>query len=1177
MAYQPVSGNKKQAGYQPVSKKKQTYSGMLDSAFPHRQMLRDASKPVPVQVPRKRQTMGETRTQLRDMGLDVPFAATRTGMAVGTAKAIPKNIGRVAQGFARGVASTISTPATALETYKASKEAGEFTPAGPTFDPNRSALSRTVFGDKEFSAYSEAADLQDIFRTEENQGKFTPGTAAIGLGLAAADIPTGGGASATFKTIFKNLAKSQKLARTTKSLDDAVVILKKAGVSDDVIKRYDLGKKVVDANDDASIAAVFREAATGESVARKGPYKPVTKGRQAQPSSVARTADEVVETPVVRSDSPDTPMTPVRSADDATSIAQDVVRTKNAQQAKVLDAADEARYIEDQVLPKTAFGVADVTRVEGGTIPTVKLSQLAKNSLENNKSGIRSNSIKEQSTNLKKGEVPERPVEVRVIEDGSIDIVDGRHILEAARQNGIENVRIKDVTSEFFPDGVEIVSRTPINQLPRLPRTPRNTDNPDAVIQTGMQKYEATPSPAQGDTLMAKMAEKAPSLGAKRLTGELLTPISSRLGRINPKLKYKLRNFEFRTRDITQQRLQKALPLFEATKKMSPNDRAVFDLAQKNGDADVLDAITQKYGLQKEMAEARQVLDEIIDDANKVGLDVPYRGDYFPRQVKNPSEFSQYLRGRKDWGEIKKQITIKAEEKGVKYTDLTEEELSSIANNLLRGYGNQVTLAGPGATKARTIETIGSDLNRFYENSNTAFLTYIHKMTDEIEGRRFFGKEIRGEVITTNPNTKEVVAFNTQDSIGAYVMKLVSDGDITALQEEEVTKILQSRFKKGSMNGLVAAYRDLEYISTMGNPISAITQIGDLAFSAYKNGYYNTLKGVGGTIARKNQMTKESLGIERIGQEFDNPTKTSKALEKVFKYVGMEQIDRLGKETFLEGSRLKLTKLAQKQDDKLVSDLYYMFDDVDAARTLEELRQGAITQRTKEVHFNRLLDIQPLAKSEMPQKYLEAPNGRIFYMLKSFTLKQFDIFRREALDKMVSGTAKERVEATQNFLRLSAAFMLANATADEIKDFILGRDTPPSDRVVDNLYRLAGASKYDIYNSRERGVGFAVLQRLLPPASIADRIGRDVYNIKEDKTYERGPLEGEKYKSEAVQSIPGGGKLYYWWFGRGDQKEDYKDGVEESGTTTSGLPALPKLPSAGGAGLPTLPTLPKLP
>ena len=53
--------------------------------------------------------------------------------------------------------------------------------------------------------------------------------------------------------------------------------------------------------------------------------------------------------------------------------------------------------------------------------------------------------------------------------------------------------------------------------------------------------------------------------------------------------------------------------------------------------------------------------------------------------------------------------------------------------------------------------------------------------------------------------------------------------------------------------------------------------------------------------------------------------------------------------------------------------------------------------------YSRLLDFQPVALSEMPEYYLKAGNGRVFYMLKTYTLKQMDVFRKEVWHTMKNG------------------------------------------------------------------------------------------------------------------------------------------------------------------------------
>lgn len=691
--------------------------------------------------------------------------------------------------------------------------------------------------------------------------------------------------------------------------------------------------------------------------------------------------------------------------------------------------------------------------------------------------------------------------------------------------------------------------------LPPLPKLPAFTP-PQQVIDQALERYKgAARKPLSTDTKLTAEAKKVTSSGGfMKLASEVLTPISSRLMRINPSLKTAIRDFEFKVATRTQKDAERVLPLLKSTSKMSPQDQAIFDLARKNGDSQTVNALGVKYGITKEITETRAVLDDLFNRAKEVGLDVGYRGDYFPRTIKNPTKFISYLRNQPDWSALRELIEQKAKDKGKFMTDLTDEEISGIINNYVRGYGGKIDLAKPGFTKTRSIEVIDEALNEFYESSDSALTTYIIRMNDEIEGRRFFGKELKA-----SPDE-----LNTEQSIGAYVLNLIQKGQINDTQAKEVSDILKARFHRGKMNGALDTYRNVEYVSTMGSVISAVTQLGDVAFSMYKNGLYHTAKGIGKAFS-KSRVTKEDLGIEQIIQEFSNQSKTGKALEKVFKATGLNKMDRLGKETLVNGAMSKKMAQAKSGDDVLRTELNELFDPEEAAMAMKEFANGELTERTKFVLFNTLLDFQPVAKSEMPQKYLEMPNGRIFYMLKSFTLKQFDVFRREAIDDIVSGN---RAKGMKNLLLLAGAFVTANATADEVKDFVLGRETDPSDKVVDNIMRLVGATKFDVYNARERGIGMAVMQKLLFPASLIDRTGQDIYNIITNKTYEKGPLKGEKYGSEAVQSIPIVGKLYYWWFGRGAQKEEYKQG---SGESAGALPPLPKLPA-----LPALPKLPKI-
>ena len=338
------------------------------------------------------------------------------------------------------------------------------------------------------------------------------------------------------------------------------------------------------------------------------------------------------------------------------------------------------------------------------------------------------------------------------------------------------------------------------------------------------------------------------------------------------------------------------------------------------------------------------------------------------------------------------------------------------------------------------------------------------------------------------------------------------------------------------MSGPVQLYKNLSYIDTMGSPISALTQIGDLAFSLYDAGFYQTAKqstksGVGQVLklvglkklAPKMKFTREEMGFERIAQEFMDSGKMGKAVEKVFKMVGLEQMDAIGKETLMNAGYEKYRKRAKNNPRELYKELEPMFEE-DTQMVMNDLKEGNITDDVRLLIHSKLLDFQPMAKSEMPEQYLRMGNGRLFYMLKSFTLKQFDVFRRESFQKLKTGTAKERAKALSNLGRLSMFFVLANAGADELKDFVLGRKTDFSDRVVDNVLRLMGISKFVTWKARTEGVGSAIFKQVAPPFKFINAVTKDIVGA------------GDGKGLETLSSLPVIGKLMYWHLGRGTAK-----------------------------------------
>lgn len=597
-----------------------------------------------------------------------------------------------------------------------------------------------------------------------------------------------------------------------------------------------------------------------------------------------------------------------------------------------------------------------------------------------------------------------------------------------------------------------------------------------------------------------------------------IVPISTRLKRISPKLKGRLRRFEGTLLSVVKKDSDAILPYLEGVNNLPQDEKIALDFAMMNGDQDLVDLIAERNGLTDSIATLRKTLDDIYARAKKSGLDLEYRENFFPRVVKNHKKLVEHFESDPEVGNlIVEAIMLKEQET---QQTLSVEEKAHLINTLLRGYNtSQITLSKPGALKERNIDTVTSDIFDFYMPTDQAILRYVSTVNESIEARTFFGK------------TQEGLPTDTiLDSIGAFALKEVQDGNIKATDLGEVSDILKARFAKGQMNEVLRIYKNFSYIDTMGSPTSAITQISDLSFAMSNAGVYNTLRVLPRAIINKSEITTKDVGINNIAQEFDGYSLSSKGVQVIFKIVGLEKMDRIGKQVLMNSALLNHRKAAKNPTPEYKANLELIFEG-ETDQLMQDLRDGVNSENVKLLVVNDLMEFQPIALSEMPETYLRSPNGRIFYMLKTFTIKQFDIYRNQVFDEIRAGnTAK----GLGNLARLSFFFVVMNAGADFLKDLLLGRETDPEDMVVNNILRLFGISKYVTYQARREGLGSAITKIIAPPFKFINALFKDMFAL----------AEGGKDLDDlqVVSSIPVAGKLYYWWFGAkgGDKKKSKK-------------------------------------
>lgn len=597
--------------------------------------------------------------------------------------------------------------------------------------------------------------------------------------------------------------------------------------------------------------------------------------------------------------------------------------------------------------------------------------------------------------------------------------------------------------------------------------------------------------------------KKKPNIKGSGLNwiGRTFSPTTTELDIIHPSLKYAMRKYEYNVALKGNKYSAEIKSYIDKVTKMPTEARAQYDLALKNSNKDLIDAYNAKYGLTEDWNKVRNVLDNLHNEAKNAGIDVGYVDDYFPRKMK---DYTAYLDNYADKTRFEKHLReIDPDNK------LTEAQKARELDKMLK---NPTRNGNPSYTKGRKVDEITPEMNPYYEDSLSALTNYVSSITNAIEMNKFFGK-----------------GKNVEETIGNYVKKLIDEGKIKASDEVKLKEILDARFNPKGMDNWLSVGKNTIYATTLGNFVNAFTQAGDLAFSLYKYGFYDTIGGIAKKFSKK-RISRKELGIEQISNEFANNSTSSKVVNKIFKLVGLDKLDGLGKETMINSAHIKFQKMAQNPSKDFLKELDYMFGD-EAKQVLEDLKAGKRTENVNFMLFNEVCNFQPTTPSEMPINYLKGGNARILYTLKSFTIKQMDAFRNEAIRKIQKGQVKEGL---RNLFSLGILMVGAGSTTSSVQDAFLGKEIRMEDIRDNELLKLFGLSKYAVNKSERDGWLYSIISSVLPPVSLVDDIYKDF-----DEYRTKGMEIG---KARSIKHIPIIGKPAYWWYGRGadKKKEDFK-------------------------------------
>lgn len=592
-----------------------------------------------------------------------------------------------------------------------------------------------------------------------------------------------------------------------------------------------------------------------------------------------------------------------------------------------------------------------------------------------------------------------------------------------------------------------------------------------------MRELEAkTEALYQGRGLITKGLAKV-----GKFVSPALSPVATTIRRLSEPVFQKLRKFELTTH-VQKQKLTAQVDKFLTKLDDLPKvTQTAVSKALINGDSRALRKLLPKDVYAKYEKHYRPVFDNLHKKLRSVGYDIPKIPHYAPRIVVDGDILS-----KSEHSII--QLALKnAQSAKAGGAPLTDREIQvALSRTMQKNNIAARTKTGSGV-RTRTIDEVDDAMLPAYATPREAAHSYISSMIDDVYTRRFFGTYKGGKKALPS-------GVDVQEAVGDFLRKQQKLYGWGKTKTDDITLALSSRFVAGieTPHKWLQHIKNVSYGVMLGNPVSAVTQFGDLALTAARHGIRDTVM----TLMKpkgRDWVSKEQLGIVDAIEDMVSTKGTKRFTNWALKWGGFSRVDRLGKEISINTALRRWKKAVQTKNgtQKLQHEWGGAFG-AEFNSLASDLRAGKLTDNVKLLLWHELSDMQPISLSEMPKLYLNAPNGRIVYMLKTFTIKQLDIMRRGIWNQVLKG---DRIGAARNATKFASLFVLANASTGSFKAFMQGKEIDFEDQLITNVWTLTGINRYTVTNIPRIGLGTTLIRYALPPASLADDAFRGVYNM----------------------------------------------------------------------------------
>ena len=614
----------------------------------------------------------------------------------------------------------------------------------------------------------------------------------------------------------------------------------------------------------------------------------------------------------------------------------------------------------------------------------------------------------------------------------------------------------------------------------------------------------------------ALMIEKEADVG---LATNIVESISSRIKEHSPKVWQELRKYEENLSKVMQERKDLAAPLIKAVGNYSRKTQNLINTHLVNGDYDSASALLTKGGA-SELAAIKTMVTKDGQLLSKLVKGFKPLKSYFPRKVKDLEGLRAAIgkANPKALDELTQGLDKALKKEGVAHIGQLSE--AAMTKLVITATNKAYPRVLGGAKAHRSLQEVPPELMKYYDGLGDSLLHYVESSTRSFEKTKLLG--------TSNLKAGK---FDLESPLYKVLGRELQRGRLSSAAQTDLKSMIQSRFTTGeeAMNKGLSALKDIGYMSTLGQFRSAATQLKDIGTSAYLHGTLDTIKAA---INFKSTRVHDAGLIDTISAEMSSITGTKKWLDGILKLSGFRLVDRFGKRVLMEASTTRGSKLAASpRGVALLKKKYGEAYGDDFPQLLNSLKNKTNDWTTDLYRFHELADTQPISILELPQAYLDNPNMRIAYALKSFGLKQLTLLHNNIIKRAKNG---DKIGATKEALRYAAFIGMAGGTVDEAKDWMSGEgfevgDIP--DNVIENLTSLFFINSYSI-GDIEKGDISSVIGGMVTPA-VAPVTGA----IKDVKRYSDGiPSRESEAPINLIKTFPVIGSILNDWVLGGREK-----------------------------------------